>query len=71
MTQENFDYHCKEIIEDIKNKNYSKIFCLNYLKNFASSPVTRHEWQWIGQQLVMNGWLTVDDENNFKLLERQ
>lgn len=68
MQQNVVDQHCKDIREAIKAGNGEhKVQCLNYLKNSASDPETRREWQWVGQCLVMNGWLTVDTENNFKI----
>lgn len=68
MTQTTLDLHCKDIREAIKQGDgESKVTYLNYLKNHASSPETRREWAWIGQCLVMHGWLTVDASNNFQV----
>ena len=67
MTQNIVNHHCKEIREAIKKKEYWQVSCINYLKNHASSEETRRDWQWIGGQLVMNGWLTVNADNNFEV----
>ena len=67
MTQSNVDHHCKYIRESIKQGDLTPIVCLNYLKNHAASETTRHDWAWIGAQLVMSGWLTVNAANNFEV----
>ncbi len=67
MPQDVVDHHCKSIRESIKAGDLSLVTCLNYLKNHASSESTKRDWQWIGAQLVMSGWLTVDDQNNFQV----
>lgn len=67
MTQDIVDFHCKTIRESIKSGDSSIISYLNYLKNYASSINTRKDWLWIGHCLVMNGYLTVDDNNDFQV----
>jgi hypothetical protein len=67
MSQSTIDLHCLHIRESIEQQDYSLIECLNYLKNHACDIRTRSDWTWIGQQLVMSGWLSVDCNNDFIL----
>lgn len=67
MTQETMNHHAKEIRESIKKGETFKVTCLNYMVKNASDISTRKDWQFIGQNLVMNGWLTVNEENEFTI----
>jgi hypothetical protein len=70
IPQEIYDYHCKQIREAINNEDTFAISCLNWMKNNASAEEHRMFWKWVGSQLVMSGWLTVNDENNFEIKRR-
>ena len=65
MTQEIRDHHEKEIRESITKGETHIVSCLNYMAKFASDESARKDWQFIGQNLIMHGWLTVNAENTF------
>lgn len=65
MPQDIVDYHCKYIRDHIKANKPWIVDHVNWLKNHASNELTRKDWHWIGAQLVMSGWLTVNDNNDF------
>jgi len=67
MTQEIYDYHCKEIRESIKQGDDTLVQCLNYLKTKSTNPITRRDWTFIGNQLVMSGHLFVNAQGLFKI----
>lgn len=67
MSAETIDLHCKRIREALSRGDHTPITCLNYLKNHSSDPRARQDWSWVGAQLVMNGWLTVNDQNDYEV----
>lgn len=68
MHQNTVDHHCKYIREKIAaGKGVNIIWMVNYLKNHGSDPRTRNDWSWVGAQLVMSGWLTINELNDFEL----
>lgn len=67
MTQETRDAHIKQLQRDITSGNTFAITCLNFLAKHGSGEDTRRDWNYIGHSLIMHGWLSVNDSNEFIL----